>query len=219
MTCFISNELKIFYSKLFLLFRNRKRQNMDDENNNSQVNNAQSLAFRLQKKIASKVSNKNVAKIFVDDLTGRILDNLYKLVKEYSSSSKQAESILKDIIKIIVKIGLLFKNDKLNQNELKECNNFRQNFHIFVKSALSFYEVDFTFDYEYLSSILTSCRNSINSVIRNHLTDKSLKRVENVFDFFKERQFLEEVFKNSKYSSFMDSIVKDTRVLLDEGSL
>jgi len=195
---------------------------MDDENNNSPLNNntnAQSLAFRLQKKIASKVSNKNVAKIFIDDLTGRILDNLYKVVKEYSSSSKQAESILNDIIKIIVKIGLLFKNDKLNQNELKECNNFRQNFHIFVKSALSFYEVDFTFDYDYLSSILTNCRNSINSVIKNHLTDKSLKRVENVFDFFKERQFLEEVFKTSKYRSLMDVIVKDTRVLLDEGSL
>jgi hypothetical protein len=195
---------------------------MDDENNNSQLNNnsnAQSLAFRLQKKIASKVSNKSVAKIFIDDLTGRILDNLYKLVKEYSSSSKQAESILNDIIKIIVKIGLLFKNDKLSQNELKECNNFQQNFHIFVKSALSFYEVEFTFDYEYLSTILTSCRHSINAVIKNHLTDKSLKRVENVFGFFKERQFLEEVFRNSKYSSLMDSIVKDTRVLLDEGSL
>ena len=40
--------------------------------------------------------------------------------------------ILNDIIKIIVKIGLLLKNNQLNENEIKLCNNFRDSFHYFV---------------------------------------------------------------------------------------
>ena len=90
---------------------------MDDENNNKTTspssNNAQSLALRFQKKVASKMSSKSVAKIFIDDTTGRILDNLSSLIKDFSGSKKQAESILTDIIKIIVKIGILFKNNQI----------------------------------------------------------------------------------------------------------
>lgn len=196
---------------------------MDDENNNSTVGSgpisAQSLALRVQKKVASKMSNKNMAKIFIDDTSGRLLDNLYKLVKEYSANKKLAESILNDIIKVIVKIGILVKNEQLSGEEIKNCDNFRQSFHLFTKSALSFFEIEYTFDLKHLQKLLVSCRSYMHDIIRGHLTDKSKNRVDNVFNFFTESKFLEEIFRNAKYSSIMKVIFEDARKLVDDGLL
>lgn len=193
---------------------------MDDENNNkTSPSTTQSLAIRIQKKIASKMSNKSIAKIFIDDITGRILDNLYNLTKEYTNSKKQAESILNDIIKIIVKIGILFKNNQLSTDELKLCNNFRQSFHYFIKSALSFYEIQYTFDHELLHDRLKESQRLIHSIVQQHLTDKSKNRIDNVFNFFSDQNFLQQIFKNNKYAKLMNLIVEDARSLIDEGSL
>lgn len=195
---------------------------MDDENNNntSSFTNSQSLALRLQKNIASKMSTKSVAKIFIDEITGRILDNLHKLVKEYTKNKKQAETILNNIIKIIIKIGLLYKNEQLSEEELKLCDQFRQRFHSFVKAALSFYEVDFTFDSKFLHEQLVECEKLIQQIVKGHLTDKSKGRVENVFTFFSDEAFLAFIFKGTPSSKLlMKAIVDDARQLVEEGNL
>jgi len=196
---------------------------MDDENNNKTTspssNNAQSLALRFQKKVASKMSSKSVAKIFIDDTTGRILDNLSSLIKDFSGSKKQAEAILTDIIKIIVKIGILFKNNQLSADELNLCNAFRQKFHFFVKSALSFYEINFTFDVEHLVTLLKESQKLIQSIVEKHLTDKSKNRIDNVFNFCSDPDFIRDIYKNDKHKAAMSSIVDDARHLLDEGSI
>jgi len=195
---------------------------MEDENNNSPTSytNSQSLALRLQKNIASKMSTKSVAKIFIDEPTGRILDNLYKLVREYTKNKKQAETILNNIIKVIIKIGLLYKNDSLTDDELKLCDTFRQKFHSFIKAALSFYEIDFSFDSKYLHDLLVDCQNLIQTIVQGHLTDKSKGRIKTVFDFFSDEAFLSFIFKGTPSSKIiMKSIVDDTRQLVEEGSL
>lgn len=195
---------------------------MDDENNNntSGFTSSQSLALRLQKNIASKMSTKSVAKIFIDEPTGRILDNLHKLVKEYTKNKKQAETLLNNIIKIIIKIGLLYKNEQLSTSELALCDDFRMQFHSFVKAALSFYEVDFTFDAKFLKQQLVECERLINLIIKVHLTDKSKGRIESIFSFFADEAFLAYIFKGTPSSKvLMNLIVDDTRKLVEEGSL
>ena len=194
---------------------------MDDENNNKTTSpvSSQSLALRFQKKVASKMSNKSMAKIFIDDTTGRLLDNLHNLVKDYSGSKKQAENILTDIIKIIVKIGILFKNNQLSDDELELCNTFRQKFHFFVKSALSFYEIQYTFDVDHLQSLLKETHKLIHQIVSKHLTDKSKNRIDNIFNFCSDANFIREIYKNDKFKTTMTSIVDDTRQLVDEGSL
>lgn len=217
---------------------------MDDENNNNTAHGgsglpfSQSIALRIQKKVASKMSNKNMAKIFIDDVTGRLLDNVYNLVKLYTNSRRQADSILNDIIKIIVKIGILFRNDQLSQDELRLCNSFRQTFHSFVKSALSFYEIEYSFDKDHLAALLRHCQSTMQQVVKSHLTDKSKQRIDHVFNFFADKKFLEDVFNSSvksggnkincspngkenatSYQCLMKSIVEDVRKLVDEGSL
>lgn len=42
--------------------------------------------MKAQKKILSRMSTKSVAKVFVDDRMGALLDNVYRLCKTYVSS-------------------------------------------------------------------------------------------------------------------------------------
>jgi hypothetical protein len=193
---------------------------MDEDNNNNTQVNSHSLALRVQKNIASKMASKNMAKVFIDETTGRILDNLYKLAKEYTSSKKEAEKLLKDTIKIIIKIGILHKNNEFSSDELRLCDEFRHKFHFLTKSALSFYEIDYTFDRQHLCDSLKQCKDMTHQIIRRHLTDKSKHRVDHVYDFFSDPKFLEEVYKpQGKHRAIFGLIVDDARKLLDDGYL
>jgi len=46
---------------------------------------AKDISMRAQKKIFSKMANKSIAKVFIDETSANILDNVYKLVKHHVS--------------------------------------------------------------------------------------------------------------------------------------
>jgi len=46
---------------------------------------ARDIALKAQRKILSRMSTKGVAKVFVDDHMGSLLDNVYRLCKTYVS--------------------------------------------------------------------------------------------------------------------------------------
>ncbi|CAF1355459.1 unnamed protein product [Rotaria sordida] len=106
---------------------------------------ALSLGIRVQKKLLNKLSSKSVAKIFINETNGRILDNLHRLACNYSGK-KDADKLRKSIIKSIAKMGILYKNDLLSDLELKLIDEFRNRFHSLVKSIIISNEVDFKFD-------------------------------------------------------------------------
>lgn len=65
------------------------------------------LGLRAQKKLLGKMSSKKIAKAFIDDTTGRVLDNTYRIIKETKGGKKEAEKLMKYMIKTVVKVGLL----------------------------------------------------------------------------------------------------------------
>lgn len=169
----------------------------------------------------SKFSSKSVAKVFIDETSGRILDNLHKLLRNFSGSKKEADKVLKGIIKTVVKLGVLYKNDSFNAQELKLVEEFRRRFHSLVKSVVTFYEVDFTFDYAYLSRMCRDCQDLTHKIISTHLTNKSHTRIDYVYNTLSTTQFLEYVFDpNSEANrTVIKDIVQDLNSLLDSGSL
>ena len=54
---------------------------------------AKDIGMRAQKKLASKLSNKTVAKMLVDDNTSQLLDNLCLLCKQVVSTACQTSFI------------------------------------------------------------------------------------------------------------------------------
>lgn len=133
---------------------------------------------------------------------------------------KDAEKLVKNIIKIVIKIGVLHRNGQFSPEEEKIAERFRSKFQNTQMAIISFYEVDFSFDLPYLQKSFAESHAALKEVVRRHLTDKSLNRIDEVFGFFSDANLLETAFKqNSPYHELMGKIVADLNQAMDSGDL
>lgn len=102
---------------------------------------SKTLALSAQKKILSKMANKTSVQMFIDDTTSEILDELYHISKHHSGNRAEAQKVIKDLIKIAVKIGLLFRNNCFSTEELVLATDFKKKLHLGAMTSVSFYEV------------------------------------------------------------------------------
>lgn len=203
---------------------------------------AKDIGLRAQKKILSRMATKNVAKVFIDGTTASLLDNVYRLAKTHvseffafwvgdeqlkgccslqSGSKKDAERLVKNIIKIVIKIAVLHRNGQFNGEELKQADKFRAKFQTLQMAIISFYEVDYSFDLNYLLKSLQEVDTLLKSCVARHLTDKSMGRIQEVFEFFSDPSLLELAFKqdSSPYRDIMDKIVTDLNKAMENGDI
>ena len=164
------------------------------------------------------MTSKKIVKSFIDDTSGRLLDNLYKVAKDYTGSKKEAEKVIKHLIKTVIKIGILTRNDQFSREEIGLAEQFKRKFHTVAMTIVSFYEVDFTFDKNFLSKALNECGALLKQMVQRHLTEKSLWRIDHVFQFFGNPSFLEALFKsNGPHTDILSRMVIDLNRLLEEG--
>lgn len=136
-----------------------------------------------------------------------------------TGNKKESEKLTKNIIKIIVKLSILYKNDQFDSNELELANNFKDKFRELTMIAVSFYEIEFSYDKNYLTNYLFKCREILKELIKRHLTDKTLSRVDKIFDFFSNSVFLDSVFINpaiSDLTEIVQILINDLKELLDK---
>lgn len=103
------------------------------------------LAMKAQKKILSNMANKSVVQMFIDDTSSEILDELYRVSKEYTGNRTEAQKVIKDLVKIVVKIAVLFKHNRFSEEELSLAQTFKKKLHHGAMTAISFYEVSPTY--------------------------------------------------------------------------
>ncbi|XP_063244431.1 protein salivary glands marred isoform X2 [Bacillus rossius redtenbacheri] len=181
---------------------------------------ARDIGLRAQKKILGRMANKNIAKVFIDDTTSSLLDNVYRLSKAYTGSKKEAEKLVKNVIKIVIKIGVLYRNGQFSAEELRLAEKFKGRFHAAAMAVVSFYEVDFSYDRHYLLTALNESRSIMHQLVRNHLSEKSLNRIDSVFGFFANAAFLDSMFrKDSEHRELLGQIVADMNKAMDEGGM
>lgn len=178
------------------------------------------LGLRVQKKLASKMSSKSIAKVFIDEQTGQLLDNVYQLVREYTSDKKEAERIVKYLIKVTIKIAIAFRNDQFNKEELGHIEAYKRKFKSTVMTITSFVDVDYTFDKHYLAKILTENCAHLHLIVDRHTTVKTKGKVDHVFKLFCDTQFLEAIFTpDSKFAPIMARISGQLDSLLESGTI
>ncbi|EDV21142.1 uncharacterized protein TRIADDRAFT_30950, partial [Trichoplax adhaerens] len=178
------------------------------------------MAIRVEKKLLGRMATRGLAKMFIDDSVGSLLDNIYTMAKLEMKEKKKAEKLVKNILKIIVKIGILYRYEQLNEEELEIGHQLQDKFHQLILTIISFREISFTFDKRYLIRMLNECKQLIDSLINRHLTDKSHKRVKNVFEFYSNEEFIERAFdRNDKFNVIMDEIVDKLNHLVESGQL
>lgn len=137
-----------------------------------------------------------------------------------SNNKKEAEKLIKNIIKIVIKLGLLQRNGLFSSEEVKLLERFKSKFRTSAMAMISFYEVDFSYDRNYLTSALNECHKCLQLIVAKHLTDKSLSRVDSVFNFFANEQFLDAIFAaQSDHRDILAKIVADLNKSIDNGDL
>ncbi|EDL83654.1 similar to tumor necrosis factor, alpha-induced protein 8-like 1, partial [Rattus norvegicus] len=60
------------------------------------------LVLQAQKKVLSKMASKAMVAVFVDDTSSEILDELYQATKEFTRSRKEAQRVVKNLVKVAV---------------------------------------------------------------------------------------------------------------------
>lgn len=181
---------------------------------------AKDIGLRAQKKILSRMATKNVAKVFIDGTTASLLDNVYRLAKTHTGNKKDAERLVKNIIKIVIKIAVLHRNGQFNGDELKLADKFRAKFQTLQMAIISFYEVDYSFDLNYLLKSLKDVHALLKGCVVRHLTDKSIGRIDEVFAFFSDPALLETAFRqDSPYRDIMDKIIADLNKAMETGDI
>nr|XP_057908938.1 tumor necrosis factor, alpha-induced protein 8-like protein 2 B [Doryrhamphus excisus] len=178
------------------------------------------MALKVQKKILSSVANKTSVQMFIDDTASDILDELYRYSKEYSGNKSEAQKVIKDLIKIAVKIGLLFRNNRFSTEELSMAQDFKKKLHQGAMTAISFYEVDFTFDKTVMAELLTSCRDLLLKLVNTHLTPKSHGRINHVFNHYADPELLTKLYEpDGHFRPNLSRICKGLNKLVEDGTI
>eukprot|EP00092_Neocalanus_flemingeri_P084450 GFUD01106098.1.p1 GENE.GFUD01106098.1~~GFUD01106098.1.p1 ORF type:complete len:205 (-),score=73.58 GFUD01106098.1:366-980(-) len=203
----------------------QEKQGLDDQINETEMTDfkASVVAFEVQKNFANKFfSNKAVAKSLIDDTSGNLLDNLYKLLYVFTKNKKDSEKTTRNIIKIAIKIGMLQRGDKFSREEKANLVKIQKNLRTVAMTLISFYQVDHTYDRNFVIKYLTELETLLKNLISNHLTDKSVGRVEQIFGVVKTPEFLDSVYvpkKNSEMREIMGTVVSDLNCCLEAGIL
>ena len=155
---------------------------------------SKSLGLRIQKKVLGKVSNKTMAKAFIDENMGKLLDIIHSILKAELADNKKADKVIKNMIKVTVKIGLLYKNNQFNQDELALGAKFRMKLRHAALTVISFHEVDFTYDRAFLIKVVSECGDMLHRLVDRHLSEKSHQRINTVIEAFSNGTLLDKVF-------------------------
>ncbi|XP_010903877.1 tumor necrosis factor, alpha-induced protein 8-like protein 2 B [Esox lucius] len=178
------------------------------------------MAMQAQKKILSHMANKSMVQMFIDDTSSEILDELYRFSKEYSGNRAEAQKVVKDLIKIAVKIGVLFRHNRFSPEEMRLAQDFKKKLHQGAMTAISFYEVEFTFDKTVMSELLTGCRDLLLKLVDSHLTPKSHGRINHVFNHYSDPELLTQLFNpNGPFKNNLNKICTGLNELIEEGKL
>lgn len=179
-----------------------------------------SLALQAQKKVLSKMASKAMVAVFVDDTSSEVLDELYRATKEFTRSRKEAQKVLKNLVKVAVKLALLLRGGQLGGDELALLQRFRQRARSLAMTALSFHQVDFTFDRRVLAAGLHECRDLLHQAAGPHLTAKSHGRINHVFGHFADCDFLAALYGPAEpYRSHLRRICEGLGRMLDDDAI
>lgn len=115
-----------------------------------------------------------------------------------TKNKKEAEKVVKNIIKISVKIGMLERSDKFSSAERVALLSIQRSLRMIAMTLISFHQVEHSYDRNFLVKHADDLRKELKALVKPHLTDKSLGRIDHVLDFFSADNFLDSLYVPDK---------------------
>jgi hypothetical protein len=169
-----------------------------------------------EKKMASKLASKSsVRAATLDEDTAALLDHLSEFITE-ASGKETAHEVKKDMIKVVVKIALLLKNDLLSNEEIEILRSLRRKLSTTVNMMITFEETPFTYDGEFLEESFQECRDLCVKIVAKHLTEKSVARTNLVFNYFADPETTKMLFCEPKFKQNQKDVVSSLKTVVDK---
>ena len=156
--------------------------------------NSKQLGLRVQKKVIGKLANRTLIKGFIDDNLASLLDTLHLILKLDLGDAKKADKVIKNLIKITIKIGLLYKNKQFSPEELSLGVQVRTKFRHAALTVISFSQVDFSYDRAFLVKLVSDIGDMLHKLVDRHLTAKSHQRIDSIISALGKEETLDKVF-------------------------
>uniref|UniRef100_A0A0N5BKX6 Tumor necrosis factor alpha-induced protein 8-like protein n=1 Tax=Strongyloides papillosus TaxID=174720 RepID=A0A0N5BKX6_STREA len=174
-----------------------------------------SLSVRAQKKIVGKISNRKMVKVLTGSDVNNLFDELYRALKIHYNQNC-AEKVIKYIIKISLKLFVVEQEGAINPENTKLFNSLEKIFKNFVLTFISFNQVDFSYDRNYIAKLLDQLQNSATILVDTYLSDKSSRRCDFIFEQINNPLFLDNLFKGKgEIHNALLGINKCFEVLID----
>ena len=122
------------------------------------------------------------------------------------------------MMKLTIKISILMRNRQLNTFEMRSVTMFIQKFRQLLITIISFHQVDHSYDPAYLREATGDCRLLLRPIIVQHLTEKSLGKMDMVFDHLTNADFLQFLFCYARERPeyvYMRRVCNDLNLILD----
>lgn len=87
-------------------------------------------------------------------------------------------------------------------------------------TMISFHQVEHTYDRNFLLSYVSKLREDLRDLVRPHLTDKSLSRIDQVTDYFSDPKFLDALYlpdRNPEVAEQMAKLMDMLNNCMEEG--
>lgn len=192
---------------------------MPDASMGDDVIKSKDLALKAQKKILGKMASKNLTRLLIDDNTAELLDEFGKIRRDYSSK-KDSDKLHHNLIKVMIKVAVLHRNDQFTAAEKKLAEKLQFKTKTTAMTLVSFVEVDFTFDKYVLSKQINEGRAILQQLVAGHLTEKSKSRINSIFDQIGDTEFLEKLFEpDGPYKESLHKIVARINDLIEDNVL
>ncbi|CAF1182952.1 unnamed protein product [Adineta steineri] len=205
---------------------------MEQESANLLQNHArstivQSRSIRSQKKLCKIFSNKYIAQCFIPTRLNRVLNNLHRLAEGFLDNNQDADRLLQKIIKSGFKFHVLYRNRIIpfSPDGRRLMMKLRDEFILVFAMIVALNYLDLIFiQYSLqrkLQRKLRHCQQLIRRIIGNHLTQKSHDRIDFIFDFISDADFLAYIFDSelTRNHAIIEEIIDDLRALMSDALL
>jgi hypothetical protein len=116
-------------------------------------------------------------------------------------------------------MGVLDKNEQFSDDDFKKIDVFKDQFKSLTLTLISFHEVAFSYERDFLIRLLNKCRDSLKAIVLKHLSAKSLVRIDSIFDFFTQQVVLDSFFSHEEEAVlFRTNVIDDISRLVENDS-
>ncbi|KAM7536238.1 hypothetical protein Aperf_G00000085103 [Anoplocephala perfoliata] len=180
------------------------------------------IVLRAQRKLACSFPNQT-RRLFLDEISRHLLDTLHQLIWHYTGSKKCADSLVKRLVKITVKLYVIIMCGEIKQQQEKSLVEFREVLRqaalVFIRSVTS-PTADGLCDLERIQMAIRTAGTSAETIAGGRLSKKSLEKLADVVSFLSDGKFLEALMsKQPAYNELAQEIAQDLQDSIDRGIL